>query len=76
MTPILNFTCTDRSIGLLVRPTRSGPESELTSEFIERTMPILRDRKRHFSWSRDSLISLSFHTTLMCWTSGKTEETV
>jgi len=49
MTPILNFTCADRSIGLLVRPTRSGPESELTSEFIEKTMLILRDRKRHYA---------------------------
>ena len=49
MAPILNFTCADRSIGLLVRPTQAGPESKLTSEFIERTMPILRERKRHYA---------------------------
>lgn len=49
MAPILDFTCADRSIGLLVRPTRTGPESELTAEFIERTIPTLRDRKRHYA---------------------------
>ncbi len=49
MAPILDFTYTDPSVGLLVRPTRTGPESELTADFIEKTIPMLKEHKQHYA---------------------------
>lgn len=60
MAPIIEFTASDRSIGLLTRSTREGPESQLTSEFIENRIPILREHKRHYAIFCEPMLETGF----------------
>ncbi|MDI6815813.1 MAG: MarR family winged helix-turn-helix transcriptional regulator [Actinomycetota bacterium] len=60
MVPVLNFTCADRSINLFVRSTRTGPESELTAEFVDKTLPTLKNRKRHYALFAEPQLDTGF----------------
>jgi len=60
MAPIMNFTCADRDIGLLVRSIQSGPENELITAFIEQMTPVLKSRKRHYAIFQEPLLETGF----------------
>jgi hypothetical protein len=60
MAPVLDFTCADRSINLLVRSTRTGPESELAAEFVDKTLPTLKNRKRHYALFAEPQLDTGF----------------
>ena len=60
MTPVLEFTMSDSSIGLTVRPTRSGPENNLTQEFMHKYIEVLKDRKRHNALFYEPLLPTGF----------------
>lgn len=49
MTPALDFTKTDKSIGLIARRAKRGPENELISTFIESELPRLKGLKSHYA---------------------------
>jgi hypothetical protein len=60
MAPVLNLTAGDKSIGLNVRQTRTGPEIDLTNSFIEKTLPVLNDHKRHYALFCEPLLETGF----------------
>lgn len=49
MGTVLDFSCSDSSISLSVRSTRSGPENDLTEAFIDTVLPNMRDNTRNYA---------------------------
>ncbi len=49
MAPIIEFTVSDPSIGIVVRPTRMGPEADLTSRFVAAETASLGEKRRSYA---------------------------
>ncbi len=49
MAPVVEFSISDPSIGLVVRPTRSGPEADLTSRFMTAEAEALSRKQRSYA---------------------------
>lgn len=49
MAPVMEFSVSDPSIGLIVRPPRSGPEANLTSRFISSEAEMLCKKQRSYA---------------------------
>lgn len=49
MSPVIRFTVSDPTIGIIIRPTRQGPETDLILRYIQRETALLLNQQRSYA---------------------------
>jgi len=60
MAPIMDFTVSDSSIGLVVRPMRRGPEADLILRFVDAETHSLRGKRRSYAVFQEPQLDTGF----------------
>jgi predicted transcriptional regulator len=60
MTPVIEFTVSDPSIGIVIRPTRGGPEADLTFKFLSAESAVLLKKRRSYALFMEPQLDTGF----------------